>query len=628
MTIAATLRHATREKLAPHPPFINMASEHLDWLVERLTLSYYAQGDIVLAPGPSPETFYIIKQGVIIAERDSASPPHKQGWLELREGECLPFAALISGRPVVSTYRAATDTFCFELPLADFHALRAMSPVFQDFCTHRLAHLFGQAKRILQTHYAHSASEQQSLMSPLAHVMHPDPVTCSPDTPLAQVLDTMNHLGIGSMVAIDAARRPLGIFTLRDMLPRVVLPRLDMATPFGEVMTPDPVAMTPQHFAHDAALTMARHGFRHVLVTDQGKLVGLVSERDLFSLQRLGLRQIGDTIRHADTLATLKACAADIRQLAHNMLAQGVGAEQLAQIISTLNDVLTERLLQLELKDSPAAGIEFCWLALGSEGRFEQTLNTDQDNGLIFTPPPGQSDEATRDTLLAFAADINHALAECGFPLCTGGVMASNPKWCLSLTQWQNTFARWIDQGDPNALLHASIFFDFRALFGQHDLAHQLRQFVVDKAAGNPRFLHQMSANALRNKPPLGMVREFITGDDNTIDLKLHGITPFVDAARIYSLAHGGVQTGTVPRFRELVARGVFNAHEIDATIDAFLFIQLLRLKLHHEQARLGHALSNKTKPDQLNPLDRRILREAFRQARKLQSKLALDYQL
>jgi CBS domain-containing protein len=233
-----------------------------------------------------------------------------------------------------------------------------------------------------------------------------------------------------------------------------------------------------------------------------------------------------------------------------------------------------------------------------------------------------------RALMLPFAKRINLALAECGFPLCNGEVMASNPKWCLSLDEWKQTFDNWIYHGAPMDLLHATIFFDFRALFGAKHLAEDLRAWLANEAPKNTRFLHQLAVNALKNRPPLGLVRDFVTGDGHTLDLKLNGITPFVDAARIYSLAKQVSATNTVQRLREIAEPLNIKPHDAEAYCDAFQFIQLLRLRLHHDQTRLGEKLSNKIDPDSLNNLDQRILKEAFRQARKLQTKLGLDYQV
>ena len=194
-------------------------------------------------------------------------------------------------------------------------------------------------------------------------------------------------------------------------------------------------------------------------------------------------------------------------------------------------------------------------------------------------------------------------------------------------------FAKWIDGGAPEALLHASIFFDFRALYGAHDLADNLRQWLVRYARSNPRFLRQMSANALRNRPPLGLVRDFVLNDSDRIDLKLNGIAPFVDAARIFSLAAGVSHTSTLQRLRLSAETLHIPATDVEAWINALLFIQMLRLRHHDEvcgkpDAECLPAMDNLIDPEQMNELDRRILKEAFRQARKVQARLTLEYQL
>ncbi|MGE5758029.1 MAG: DUF294 nucleotidyltransferase-like domain-containing protein, partial [Sideroxydans sp.] len=532
-------------------------------------------------------------------------------------------------------YRAGSDTFCYELSAMDFRQLIGMSAAFRDFCTRRIANLLEHSKQVIQAQYSHSSVEQQSLASPLSAIIRREPVTCSPDTSVRKALEVMREQHVGSMVAADENGRPLGIMTLHDVLERIAIPQSDLEQPVINVMSTQLSSMPPQAMAHEAALMMARHGFRHVLVVDNERLVGLVSEKDLFALQRVGLRQVGSSIRHAETPEVLQQAAADIRSMAHNMMAQGVAPEQLTQFISTFNDLLTARVVELEFKSSGLLGTPLheglCWMALGSEGRFEQTLNTDQDNAIIFEIPQGMTADQVRERLLPVAKRINEALALCGFPLCKGEIMASNPKWCLSLEEWKRTFSGWISGGSPEALLHATIFFDFRALYGAHSLAEDLRNWLAGAASFNDRFLHLMAENALHNRPPLGLVRDFVVGKEKTLDLKVNGITPFVDAARIFSLAAGVTQTNTIQRLRLSAAKMNLHVSEIDAWVDALLFIQVLRLRHHDETSERGSndaALDNKIDPEKLNELDRRILKEAFRQARKLQARLALEYHL
>jgi CBS domain-containing protein len=421
----------------------------------------------------------------------------------------------------------------------------------------------------------------------------------------------------------------VGMFTLHDVLSRVALPQTDVTQPIKAVMSTQLTTLPSHALAYEAMLAMIKAGIRHLLVSDHGNLVGIVSEKDLFTLQRVSLRQVSQTIRHATTPPQLQQAAQDIRQLGQNMMAQGIAAEHLTQLTSTLNDLLTARFIELE---SIAAGFqaadscqtEFCWLALGSEGRLEQTFHTDQDNGIIFITPPGETPDTMRARLLPVAQRINEVLALCGFPLCKGEIMASNPRWCLSLEEWQNVFADWIARGDAPVLLNASIFFDFRALFGNVMLATHLRDWLHHKIKDHRQFLKLMVGNALINHPPLGVLRDFVVSKDggHCLDLKLNGITPFVDAARILALACGSSETNSVLRLRAAGATWQIKQEEIEAWAHSFHYIQLLRLRLQYEQAKQGLPYSNLVDPDSLNELDRRILKEAFRLARKLQKML------
>ena len=622
--------------ITKHAPFDRMELEHVIWMMERMDLGYYAAGEVIVSPDQGAvDRFLVIKQGIVHGEQNVAKASEADTWLELMEGECFPLGALLANRRVASVYRAGTDAFCYELPAADFRELIGTSAAFRDFCTRRIANLLEHSKQVIQAQYSNSSVEQQSLASPMSVIIKRAPVTCAPGTTVRQALEVMREQRIGSMVAADAAGRPLGIMTLHDVLARIAIPQIDLDQPVINVMSTRLSILPPQALAHEAALMMAREGFRHVLVVENERLVGLVSEKDLFALQRVGLRQLGAAIRHADTATVLQQSAADIRRMAHNMMAQGVAPEQLTQFISAFNDLLTARAVELECKSSGLLGTSLhdglCWMALGSEGRFEQTLNTDQDNAIIFDVPQGMTADQVREKLLPVAKRINETLALCGYPLCSGEVMACNPKWCLSLDEWKSAFSGWISGGSPEALLHASIFFDFRALYGARHLAEDLRQWLARVASENTRFLHLMAENALFNRPPLGLMRDFVVGKENTLDLKVNGITPFVDAARIFGLAAGVTHTNTIQRLRLSAAKMNLDGSEIDAWVNALLFIQVLRLRHHDEESTQGLgdcALDNRINPERLNELDRRILKEAIRQARKLQSRLAMEYHL
>jgi CBS domain-containing protein len=463
----------------------------------------------------------------------------------------------------------------------------------------------------------------------LGSIMHA-PVHCTADAPVREVLQTMHARGIGSMVIVDGDRAPIGIVTLRDVLDRVVLKDGALDQSVASVMSKPLHTLPPHATVQDAILVMLGRGIRHVPVVLKGPLVGIVSEKDLFALQPSSIRHLAAEIRAADDMERVIELSADVRAHARELLGQGTAPAVLTQVIASLNDVLVQRVLEMELSDFDAPGVTFCWLALGSEGRQEQTFFTDQDNGIIFES--SDDPDRVRAMLLPRAAKVNEALARCGFPLCEGAVMAGNAVWCLSLAEWRHRFAEWIDSGDPDALLQSAIFFDFRAVHGERGLADALREDLHSRIARSPRFLHQMAANALRNRPALGFMGGFKTSssnaDRNSIDLKMGGAIPFVDAARIYGLACAAPHTNTCDRLREFARRAQVPALEAQAWIDGFLFVQVLRLRHQDAQLAGGKPLSNRIGPAALNDLERGVLKGALRQAKRLQARLALDYRL
>ncbi|QKT04648.1 CBS domain-containing protein [Ectothiorhodospiraceae bacterium 2226] len=612
--------------LAAHAPFSAMPEEELRHLAQRLQLAFFAQGEVLAAPDDGAAArLYIIKQGRVAGE-PAGDPAGGQDAWELGAGEAFPIGALMAGRPVTMVHRATQDTFCFELARDDFLELLQRSAHFKDFCTRRLANLLDNALRHVQTACAAQVTERQPLTTPLQTLVRRRPVRCRPQTSIRAALETMQRERVGSIVACDDDERPVGVFTLHDLLDRVALPEHDLDAPIASVMTHGPLSLPAQALAHEAALLMAREGFGHVCIVEGDRLVGVVSERDLFAFHRLGLVNLTRAILHAHDIPALKALSGDVHRAAHQLLAQGAQVDQITRIITALNDHITRRVIELcDGDQSPP----FTWLAFGSEGRHEQTLRTDQDNGILLAEP---LDEAGRVAVLVRARRINEALAECGFPLCPGNIMASNPELCLTAAEWRQRFDRWIEQGSPEHLLKVSIFFDLRALLGDEPAVDELRAWILERAGRTPRFLRLMAENALRNAPPLGLIRDFQVSSGgehpNTLDLKGQGAMPFTDAARVYALAHGIRETNTARRLLALAEADHLPRSETAAWIDAYHFIQLLRLRQHHDQERAGVALDNHLDPDTLNELDRRILKESFRQARKLQARLGMDYAL
>jgi CBS domain-containing protein len=296
--------------------------------------------------------------------------------------------------------------------------------------------------------------------------------------------------------------------------------------------------------------------------------------------------------------------------------------------ISALNDLIALQAIDLVEGEFELPYVPWCWLVFGSEGRLEQTLVTDQDNGIIFEAASAAQAEDLRRKFLPFARAVNIALDACGFTLCTGQIMAGNPAWCLSMDEWQQTFGRWISVPEPKALLNASIFFDFRPLYGREELAAELQGWLLRRIKGNTPFVRAMAGNALGQEPPLSWWRDFRCNDNrkypHTLDLKGQGIRLFVDAIRLLALANGVRHTNTVERLRGVRPALAMPVEEAAAMAAAFYQIQ--RLRLQNQVSGEFPEAANRLNPDRLHQLDRQILKESFRQARVLQQRLRLDY--
>jgi CBS domain-containing protein len=632
---APTIASGLKQVLARYMPFSSMDPAELDFIIDHVEVAYFEPGEVVLTPAAGlPSHCYIVKQGRVQGE----TADHRQVAFEAAIGDCFPVGALLAGRPVSLVYRSIGDTFCLMLPRQRFEELAQKSPPFLDFCKRRLGAMLDMSRQQLQATYASEASAERTMNTALRELVKAKrPLTCSPDTPLREAFGRMHQAHVGSIIVVepgaDGGDRLSGILTRTDLIGRVILPEIPLSAPVSTVMTRNVRSLDADDTAADATLLMAEHSIRHipVLHTEGGResVLGVISERDLFALHRLTVRQLAVAIRRADTVEALGLVAADIRRLSHHLVAQGVGAAQLTRLISHLNDQLTARLLTLACERFGVDPQSFCWLSFGSEGRGEQTIATDQDNGILYV-----DGSASPERLLELADFANESLAACGFPLCKGNIMARNPALMLSYAGWDDLFMRWIDRGDPEALLNASIFFDFRPLFGNTGEANRLREDVVERAQNNPRFLKQMSDNAMRNRPPApGRLAESLFGEGGgreRVDLKMHGTVPFVDAARIWALRSGLHETNTAERYRQLADMGQLPRDDVVGWIASFEFFQLMRLRTQHRREH-AYGVASDDNPNEIDfqdvsPLDRRILNESFRQARKVQQRLELDF--
>lgn len=468
-----------------------------------------------------------------------------------------------------------------------------------------------------------SAPADASEQGPLRSLARRRPLIVTPGTTLREALYRFSQdQEDAAVITDDASGLPLGLITLRELLHVVTFEGGGLDEPVAAHMIGAPLTITADAPTHRAKVLMAKKGAKHLLLTEQdGRLFGLIGQADLLGLRAGGAEALIEDIGNARDVDAMAIAADRVRRRGAELFHSGMGIEALCQWMSGLNDLIGMRVMELIEDEFDLPAVSWCWVAFGSEGRLEQTFATDQDNGLIFVPPETRATDEVRAAFLPFAQAVNKALNHCGFERCRGNIMAGNPQWCLSSDEWQAQFAGWLRVPEPEALLHATIFFDFRPIYGTFELVDRLRIWLLNQAPQHQRFLRALGEQALTVSPPLGWAGQF-TYERNrdfphTIDLKLSGARLFVDAARFWALQHAVWSTNTADRLRATGSARDRPVEDTAAEIESFMLIQ--RFRIHQQLQSTDRDAVNRVDPSDLNELHRLMLKEAFKQAKKVQ---------
>ncbi|MCB2228302.1 MAG: CBS domain-containing protein [Desulfarculaceae bacterium] len=625
-------------------PFDGLDQATLERMVSAMEVAFYPRGQVILERGgTTPGYLYFIQSG---SARVSLPDPEAEGGEllvdERGEGDTFGALSMLQGGSAMFRVSAREDLICYQLPKDAFLALCAEHPEIKSRYSASLArNLRAVREQVTCELPAVAGLEGLSLSAALVRstvgeLMSAHPVTCAPMMPVRSAARIMTQRQVGSIVVAEEGGHPLGILTDTDFRVRVMLRARSLDDPVAEFMSTPPHTIAPDAYAFQALLAMSHHGVHHLVVTEDERVVGVLSDRDLQAMTGSSPVGVVRAIDHVGSVDELVRLHPSIDRVVELLLKMGGSAKEMLQIVTEFNDRVTVKLIELIEEDMDNRGqgrppVPYCWMALGSEGRREQTLRTDQDNALIFANVPESSATRVKAWFLGFAERVVEGLVRCGFPRCTGGVMASNPDWCQSETGWRNTFLRWVQDPKPATLRLGSIFFDFREIYAEADYLEALGLALREAIEVNRLFLRHMAANSLYNRPPLGFLRQFVvekSGEHaNQLNLKLSGLTPIVDGARVMALDLGITSTNTLERLAAIEARGIIKPELAADLKEAFSFITLLRISRHLEARAAGKTPDNFVDPESLTNFQRKMLKEAFKVVSELQSLLEQRYQ-
>jgi CBS domain-containing protein len=445
----------------------------------------------------------------------------------------------------------------------------------------------------------------------------------------------MAEHGVGSIIVLGPGGEPHGILTDRDLRERVLATGRSPDEGVTAVMSAPVATISPEAFLFEALLEMTRRDIHHLPVVEAGRLIGVVSSHDLLLLQAAAPLELGRLIQSRTSIDDLARAVPELTRTIRSLFEQGHSGYEIGRIAAELNDLVIRRVLVLveqDLRGEKIGGppVPYCWLALGSEGRREQTIWTDQDNALVYADsPPGLAARAEQYFGLLAERAIA-ALVRLGYPPCPANSMASNPQWRQPLATWRRYFADWVGNPAPQNLLYSSIYFDLRPVAGAPELAGALRDEIREQVGAWRSFPRHLGRLAVSHAPPLGLFGRFVLERKDGargINIKLNAMLLLVNALRAYAIELGLDETNTIERL-EAAARtgGCFTLDEAENVRRAYETI--FHLRLRHQLARLaeGERPDNFIDPRALGRNDQRRLRDAFRAIRRLQGKVELRY--
>lgn len=609
-----------RDFLARCAPFDDLPASVLDRLPARLTQRYHRRGSVIIDVGQSNDTLHIIRTGVV----EVCDP--EGTLLDTRdEGDCFGYSTLTERGP--SRYRmdAVADTLLLEMSGEVFDEVAAEHPAVRDF--------FGERSDRIREDLASArvaAAGGDALGTPVGELLTRDAVTTGPDTSIRDAARLMTERRVSALLVVEG-RTVTGIFTDRDVRSKVVAADADPAAPVSTIMTPDPVSVDVRTRAFDATLLQMDRGVHHLPVCEDGVPVGVVSTGDLLRLAQADPVYLAARISRAPDEGAVAALSRRLPQIVGEFLRRGTAPQDIGRVVTATADAATRRLLVLAEEDLGPPPVPYCWVGLGSQARGELGVASDQDNALVLAD--GAATVSRGDAYFAALADrVCDGLDRAGFPLCPGEVMASNPAWRRTTSEWMRQVSDWVGGPEPDAMLHAQVFFDIRSVYGDPALLAPIRGDMLVRARGNARFLAHLARIACEWQPPLGFFRGLVVARRgeyrNTLEIKAGGIAPVVQIARLHALEAGADEAATLDRLDAAAAAGVVARGDAENLAEAFRFLRGLAFRHHARQIAEGREPDNNVDPSTLSTKDRHRLRAAFRIIAGAQDALALKYRV
>ncbi len=585
-------------------PFDRLSPTEAEAVKAALDIAYFRPGETIIARGGAPDSLFIVLKGSV-EEREGADVVSMRG-----PGDCFDSRALVQGGGS-NAFVAHEETLCNLLPRDVTLRLINQNPRFAAFfyldISRKLDAALGESDNARFGHMMHTHVRDLAL--------HPAEIVAA-SASIEEAARKMSELDSKALLVRDGERT--GIVTKTDLADAAILRRLPIEAPVGQVAQYRVISVSADDFVSRALLQMTKHNKRRVAVVDAGRYIGILEDIEILSFLSGNSQLVAARIDRASRVSDLAVGASEIEQQTRMLRRQGVKIEVVSEIVSDLNRHLMTKLFRLVAPRSIAQ--KGCLIVMGSEGRGEQTVRTDQDNGLILSEAVPEADLAT------FRAEFTSALESFGFPPCPGNVMVRNPIWSKTAAEFRADFRRWLASRDEEAFLNVAIFYDAESVAGDPELLTETKTDLIDAMSGEPMLLAHFARAADAFPSPIGLFNNLVTSREqgDALDLKKGGVFPIVHGVRALAIEHRLLETNTAARIERLAEAGALAPDFARELTEALRYLMTLRLDA--ELARADSA--NLVKPAELTTMERDLLRDALQIVKRFRELIRRHFNL
>jgi CBS domain-containing protein len=630
-----TISHRVADFLKNFPPFSFLHQKDIETLSEQISIIYKEKDSIVFAENEETHNcFYVVHKGAVTLRNSQENDILDR----CDEGDIFGLRPLIANENYQMEARTYEESILYAVPISIFkpYALenRAVGNFLIESFASNTRNPYSKShsgKLYGETIGSETLDIDKNLLDIQPVKYSKKLITCYSTTTAKEIAEIMTKKNVGAILVIED-KLPIGIITDKDLRNKIVTGEFPISTTAGLIMTAPVITYPKKMTVTQAQMAMMKSNISHLCLTKDGtantKAVGILSKHDVMVELGNNPAVLIKAVKRAKKAKQIKPIRASIMQLLQGYLDQNIPMTLTSKIITELNDVCIKQVIEIALKKMKTPPpVKFAWLALGSQGRSEQLLHTDQDNALVYEDVPEELKETTKKYFLELATHVNKGLFDIGYDYCPAEMMASNPKWCLSLSQWERLIYHWITNPGKNEVLLSFIFFDYSLSYGDRELVNNLSDFIFENIKANPVFYIHLVSGALQSPSPTGFFRQLLVEQDGAhkdfFDIKRRALMPLTDAARVLILSHSVKSISNTPERFEKLAE--LEPHNRELYLACSYSYKAL-LKFRTKQGLLHHDSGQFIALEALSKLEKIKLKRTFKTIKELQELITIRF--